>query len=65
MARPPFKNVTQLGSYLNKPPGVLSGLRRLLSGLCDLTAGGGSPQQPLDKIISIIATDLVAEFCAV
>ena len=38
--------------------------RRLLARLRDVMAGGGSPQERLDKTVSLIAMDMVAEVCS-
>ncbi|MDA8229916.1 MAG: phosphoenolpyruvate--protein phosphotransferase [Magnetospirillum sp.] len=38
--------------------------RRLLARLRDLMAGGGSAQERLDKVVSLIAADMVAEVCS-
>jgi phosphotransferase system enzyme I (PtsP) len=42
-----------------------SGSRRLLSRLRDVMAGAGTAQQRLDKVVQIIALDMVAEVCSV
>jgi phosphotransferase system enzyme I (PtsP) len=42
-----------------------TGSRRLLSRLRDVMAGSGSPQLRLDKVVQLIATDMVAEVCSV
>lgn len=49
------------------PPGseISPVSRRLLARVRDVMAGGGSAQQRLDKIVSIIAADMVAEVCSV
>jgi len=52
------------GPATSHGPGVL-GLRRLLSRLRDVMAGGGSAQDRLDQTVKIIAADLVAEVCSV
>lgn len=41
------------------------GQRRLLKRLRDVMAGSGTVQEHLDKIVAIIATDLVAEVCSI
>ncbi|HUC62559.1 MAG TPA: phosphoenolpyruvate--protein phosphotransferase [Alphaproteobacteria bacterium] len=41
------------------------GARRLLKRLRDIMAGGGSAQDRLDRIVRVIAADLVAEVCSV
>lgn len=38
--------------------------RRLLSRLRDVMAGGGSPQDRLNKVVKLIAMDMVAEVCS-
>ncbi len=45
-------------------PGVV-GLRRLLSRLREVMAGGGSAQDRLNRTVKIIAADMVAEVCSV
>ncbi|HLY55302.1 MAG TPA: phosphoenolpyruvate--protein phosphotransferase [Stellaceae bacterium] len=42
-----------------------TGSRRLLSRLRDVMAGPGTAQQRLDKVVRIIAGDMVAEVCSV
>lgn len=44
-------------------PGV-SSARRLLTRLRDVMAGSGSPQARLDKIVRLIAAEMVAEVCS-
>jgi phosphotransferase system, enzyme I, PtsP len=46
-------------------PGTLSATRRLLRRLRDIMAGSGSAQQRLDRIVHIIAMEVVAEVCSV
>ena len=41
-----------------------TGSRRLLRRLRDVMAGSGSAQERLDKIVRIIAADMVAEVCS-
>src|SRR5262250_1686365 len=41
-----------------------SGTRLLLRRLRDVMAGGGKAQQRLDKIVTIVAADMVAEVCS-
>ena len=41
-----------------------TGSRRLLRRLRDIMAGSGSAQQRLDKIVQVIAADMVAEVCS-
>ena len=43
----------------------MTGSRRLLARLRDVMAGAGLAQERLDQIVSVIATDLVAEVCSV
>lgn len=38
--------------------------RRLLARLRDVMAGGGTPQERLDKVVNLIAADMVAEVCS-
>ncbi len=45
-------------------PGAVSGPRRLLRRLRDVMAGPASAQDRLDKIVRIIAGDMVAEVCS-
>ncbi|MEX0815730.1 MAG: GAF domain-containing protein, partial [Dongiaceae bacterium] len=45
--------------------GGISGSRLLLRRLRDLMAGQGSAQERLDKIVAIVAADVVAEVCSV
>src|SRR5690606_8454814 len=44
--------------------GGLSGSRLLLRRLRDVMAGGGSAQDRLNKVVTIIAADMVAEVCS-
>src|SRR5271155_2177515 len=46
-------------------PGNLSATRRLLRRLLDIMAGSGSAQQRLDRIVQIVAMEVVAEVCSV
>ncbi len=48
---------------LDTPNGAISA-RRLLSRLRDLMAGSGTAQERLDKIVRLIATEMVAEVCS-
>ena len=41
------------------------GSRRLLRALRDLMKGGASGQQRLDKVVELIAQDIVAEVCSI
>ncbi|MBV8650631.1 MAG: GAF domain-containing protein, partial [Alphaproteobacteria bacterium] len=43
---------------------ALTGSRRLLRRLRDIMAGSGSAQERLDKIVGLIAADMVAEVCS-
>lgn len=44
--------------------GTTSVSRRLLGRLRDVMAGGGSAQERLDKVVTLIAADMVAEVCS-
>jgi len=44
--------------------GSISGTRRLLRRLRDIMAGTGSPQERLDRIVRIVAAEMVAEVCS-
>lgn len=44
--------------------GGVSGSRLLLRRLRDIMAGGGSAQERLDRIVALIAADMVAEVCS-
>ena len=44
--------------------GSISGTRRLLRRLRDIMAGSGSPQERLDRIVRIVAAEMVAEVCS-
>jgi phosphotransferase system enzyme I (PtsP) len=44
---------------------AITGSRRLLSRLRDVMAGPGTAQQRLDKVVQIVAADMVAEVCSV
>src|SRR5437660_10826521 len=44
--------------------GSVSGTRRLLRRLRDIMAGSGTPQERLDRIVRIIAAEMVAEVCS-
>jgi phosphotransferase system, enzyme I, PtsP len=46
-------------------PGNLSATRRLLRRLFDIMAGSGIAQQRLDRIVQIVAMEVVAEVCSV
>ncbi|HEY9549646.1 MAG TPA: GAF domain-containing protein, partial [Kiloniellaceae bacterium] len=50
------------------PPGIdhgWAGSRRLLRLLRDLMKGSGSSQTRLDKVVDLIAQDIVAEVCSI
>jgi len=49
---------------LEPPPPSAISARRLLSRLRDLMAGSGTAQERLDKIVSLIAAEMVAEVCS-
>ena len=44
--------------------GSISGTRRLLHRLRDIMAGSGTPQERLDRIVRIVAAEMVAEVCS-
>ena len=44
--------------------GNISGTRRLLRRLRDIMADSGSPQERLDRIVRIVAAEMVAEVCS-
>ena len=44
--------------------GSISGTRRLLRRLRDIMAGSGNPQERLDRIVRIVAAEMVAEVCS-
>src|SRR6201993_3346272 len=44
--------------------GGISGTRRLLRRLRDIMAGSGNPQERLDRIVRIVAAEMVAEVCS-
>lgn len=50
---------------MSEAPGVVSGTRRLLRRLRDTMAGSGTAQQRLDRIVRIVATEMIAEVCSV
>ncbi len=50
---------------MSDAPGVVSGTRRLLRRLRDTMAGSGSAQERLDRIVRIVATEMIAEVCSV
>lgn len=47
-----------------KAPGAVPVSRRLLSRLRDVMAGGGTAQERLDRVVQLIAVDMVAEVCS-
>ena len=49
---------------LDAPQAAGVSARRLLSRLRDLMAGSGSAQERLDKIVRLIAAEMVAEVCS-
>ena len=48
-----------------QPPTSPSVSRRFLARLRDVMAGGGLPQERLDRVVKLIARDMVAEVCSV
>ena len=44
--------------------GSITGTRRLLRRLRDIMAGSGTPQERLDRIVRIVAAEMVAEVCS-
>ncbi|NQV54224.1 MAG: phosphoenolpyruvate--protein phosphotransferase [Rhodospirillales bacterium] len=44
---------------------TIPGSRRLLARVRDIMAGAGTAQERLDRIVAIIATDMVAEVCSI
>src|SRR5262249_12656054 len=52
------------GGGLMPQAGGPTGTRLLLRRLRDVMAGGGSAQDRLNKIVSIVAADMVAEVCS-
>ena len=44
--------------------GSVSGTRRLLRRLRDIMAGSGTPQERLDRIVRVVAAEMVAEVCS-
>src|SRR6201997_4539555 len=49
---------------MTEAAGTVSGTRRLLRRLRDVRAGSGTPQERLDRIVRIIAAEMVAEVCS-
>jgi phosphotransferase system, enzyme I, PtsP len=50
---------------MSEAPGVVSGTRRLLRRLRDTMAGSGVAQGRLDRIVRIVAAEMIAEVCSV
>jgi phosphotransferase system, enzyme I, PtsP len=50
---------------MSEAPGVVSGTRRLLRRLRDTMAGSGVAQERLDRIVRIVAAEMMAEVCSV
>jgi phosphotransferase system enzyme I (PtsP) len=50
---------------MSEAPGVVSGTRRLLRRLRDTMAGSGTPQERLDRIVRIVAAEMIAEVSSV
>ena len=50
---------------MKEAPGIVSGTRRLLRRLRDTMAGSGTAQERLDRIVRIVAAEMVAEVCSV
>lgn len=44
---------------------IASNQRRLLARVRDVMAGGGTAQERLDRVVGVIASDLVAEVCSI
>jgi phosphotransferase system, enzyme I, PtsP len=68
---PAASPATSPGSPLGSPSGpapatlpAVTGTRRLLRRLRDVMAGSGTAQERLDRIVRIVAADLVAEVCS-
>ncbi len=49
---------------MTEAAGSVSGTRRLLRRLRDIMAGSGSAQERLDRIVRIVAAEMVAEVCS-
>ena len=49
---------------MTEAAGTVSGTRRLLRRLRDIMAGSGTAQERLDRIVRIIAAEMVAEVCS-
>ena len=50
---------------MSEAPGVVSGTRRLLRRLRDTMAGSGTAQQRLERIVRLVAAEMLAEVCSV
>jgi phosphotransferase system enzyme I (PtsP) len=50
---------------MSEAPGVVSGTRRLLRRLRDTMAGSGRAQERLDRIVHLVAAEMIAEVCSV
>src|SRR5579885_2827108 len=50
---------------MSEAPGVVSGTRRLLRCLRDTMAGSGTAQQRLERIVRLVAAEMLAEVCSV
>ena len=50
---------------MSDAPGVVSGTRRLLRRLRSTMAGSGTAQERLDRIVRIVAAEMIAEVCSV
>src|SRR4029078_7671941 len=46
------------------PTGQSTGIRRLLRRLRTIMAGSGTPQERLDRIVQVVAAEMVAEVCS-
>src|SRR6516164_7397051 len=49
---------------MTEAAGSITGTRRLLRRLRDIMAGSGTPQERLDRIVRIVAAEMVAEVCS-
>jgi phosphotransferase system, enzyme I, PtsP len=49
---------------MSEAPGVIGGTRRLLRRLRDTMAGSGTAQERLNRIVRIVAAEMVAEVCS-
>ncbi|HXC91625.1 MAG TPA: phosphoenolpyruvate--protein phosphotransferase [Stellaceae bacterium] len=50
---------------MSETPGLVGGTRRLLRRLRDTMAGSGTAQERLDRIVRIVAVEMIAEVCSV